>query len=413
MTDADSGSDDDSGQVTNPDTSGGNGNPSEPEVPQLSVTADNVDEKIKSLSDGENTIAVIGKAENPDNFFRRIKEALVELKEIAPNAKVILDLRDTTGITEIPKDAFYNCTNLTGFLFPKSINKIGDTAFALCDNLNNIVLPKNITEISDGLFCGCTKLKSIYIPENVKSIAEAAFMDCTSLTVVNYGKTTNDWELLKKNNIRNHNDPLLNAALICLGSEPKEVYTPADKAATAIATLESGTDDNYPSYLIKITDKTLSSEQLSDIGTAIKTLTTKENYFAFINLDLSSATEITEIPDKAFYYFYLSGLILPDSLKNIGTKAFAYNSFEEIVIPDSVEIIEAGAISFCFYLTEITLPASLTSIGASAFKSTALKTVNYKGTQAQWEALKDDGKISSTGNNALFNATIHCTDGDI
>lgn len=188
----------------------------------------------------------------------------------------------------------------------------------------------------------------------------------------------------------------------------------ADNAATAIATLESGTDDNYPSYLIKITDKTLSSEQLSDIGTAIKTKKNEDEWYAFIKLDISSVTGITEITEKTFYYSMLSGIILPNDLETIGIRAFVYNFFEEITIPNNVKTIENYSFSSCYYLKTITLPASLVSIGASAFKDCGrLETVNYGGTQAQWEALKDDGKISSTGNNALFNATIHCTDGDI
>ena len=65
----------------------------------------------------------------------------------------------------------------------------------------------------------------------------------------------------------------------------------------------------------------------------------------------------------------------------------------------------------CSYLTTITLPKSLTSIGASAFAGTVLKTVNYKGTQVQWEALK--ANISTTGNDKLIGAKIICTDGVI
>lgn len=313
------------------------------------------------------------------------------------------------SVTSIGNGAFYNCSSLTNVTIPSSVTSIGWNAFSGCESLTSVNIPSSVASLGESAFSRCSGLTSVTIPKSVTSIGFGTFYQCGSLTTVNYKGTQAQWEALKESaNTNGYNDSLLNAALICLGSNPKEVYTPADKAATAIATLESGTDDNYPSYIIKITDKTLSSEQLSDIGTAIKTLTTKENYFAFINLDLSSATEITEIPDEAFYYLYLSGLILPDSLKNIGTKAFAYNSFEEIVIPDSVEIIEAGAISFCLFLTEITLPASLTSIGASAFKGTALKTVYYKGTQAQWEILKTN--ISTTGNDKVTGAKIICTD---
>ncbi|MDO5773044.1 MAG: leucine-rich repeat protein [Spirochaetales bacterium] len=187
-------------------------------------------------------------------------------------------------------------------------------------------------------------------------------------------------------------------------------FVTADNAATVIAGLESGTSENPNVYTIKITDKTLTAEQQKEIGTALYTKFREENdWYGFISLDLSSATGITEIPEEAFSYSCLSGLILPDSLETIGIAAFRGNIFEETVIPDNVKSIEKGSFWGCSSLKTITLPASLVSIGASAFKNCAsLKTVNYKGTQAQWEALKSnisDGNEKLTGANIVYNYT--------
>lgn len=181
----------------------------------------------------------------------------------------------------------------------------------------------------------------------------------------------------------------------------------ADNAATVIAGLEGGTWENPNVYMIKITDKTLSAEQLKEIGTAIDTRT--KDWDGCIILDLSSATELTEIPDKAFFQSYLSGLILPDSLEAIGISAFQNNDFEEIVIPDNVKSIEKGSFWGCSSLKTITLPANLVSIGASAFKNcSSLETVYYKGTQAQWAQIKIDDY-----NDKLTGAKIICSDGII
>lgn len=179
----------------------------------------------------------------------------------------------------------------------------------------------------------------------------------------------------------------------------------ADNAATVIAGLEGGTRTNPNVYMIKITDKTLTAEQLKEIGTAIETVANKSNYYAFFSLDLSSATEVTEIPEEAFSTCRLRRLILPDSLETIGIGAFGYNRFEEIVIPDNVKTIEDGGFEYCSNLKTITLPASLVSIGASAFASTVLETVYYKGTQAQWAQIKIDDY-----NDKLTGAKIICSD---
>ena len=180
-------------------------------------------------------------------------------------------------------------------------------------------------------------------------------------------------------------------------------FVSASNAATVIAGLEGGTRESPTVYMIEITDRTLTAEQQKEIGTAIRTRTT--GWYGLLSLDLSSATELTEISEEAFSASYLRGVILPDSLETIGIGAFELDRFEEIVIPKNVKTIEDGGFMDCSYLTTITLPANLTSIGASAFAGcVSLKTVNYKGTQAQWAKIKiDDYNDKLTGANIVYN----------
>ncbi len=324
------------------------------------------------------------------------------------NCSSLTNVTIPSSVTSIGGNAFSGCESLTSVNIPSSVASIGMSAFSRCSKLTSITIPDGVTS-TDSTFSGCSSLTTVTIPKSITSIGFATFYQCSSLTTVNYSGTKEDWEKIKTT-IGSNNDSLLNAALICLGSEPKEVYTPADKAAAAIATLEGGTRTNPNVYTIKITDKTLTAEQQKEIGTAIKTVANKSNYFAFFSLDLSSATELTEIPEGVFSLCRLRGLILSDSLETIGIGAFGYNNFEEIVIPDNVKTIADGGFEYCSDFKTITLSASLTFIGASAFAGTVLKTVNYKGTQAQWEALKAN---ISEGNDKLTSAKIICTDGII
>ncbi len=327
-------------------------------------------------------------------------------------------------VTSIGNSAFANCFSLTDVNIPSSVTSIGRSAFTYCESLTSVKIPDSVTSIGNGAFAGCSKLTSVTVPDGVtstdstfsrcsslttvtipKSIASigfGTFYQCGNMTTVNYKGSKEDWDKITIESTCNDN--LLNAALICLGSEQKEVYTPADKAAAAIATLEGGTRENLNVYTVKITDKALTAEQLKEIGTAIRTKTNGTEWNGLISLDLSSATGLTEISEKTFYRCWLEELILPDSLETIGIGALENNHFEEIVIPDNVKTIEKGVFSGCSRLKTITFPASLTSIGASAFVNTALKTVNYKGTQAQWETLK--ANISTTGNDKLTGANI-------
>ena len=289
--------------------------------------------------------------------------------------------------------AFSDCNELTKITLPSTLRTLGEDVFNCCFELKSITLPEGIKTIPAGAFINCTSLAEISLPSTLESIENFAFCNM-GLSTVKYNGTKSGWDNIKK---EGNNDALLNAALICLGSDPKEVYTPADKAAAAIATLEE--KDEIDSYVIKITNGYLDTEELKKIGELIKS---KRLY---ITLDLSSAAELKEIPESAFASSQLKGIVLPNSLETIGTGAFRVNYFEEIVIPDKVISIEDGVFYGCYFLKTITLPASLPLIGASAFADCdSLETVNYKGTQEQWEALKTN--ISTTGNDKLTGANI-------
>ena len=78
---------------------------------------------------------------------------------------------------------------------------------------------------------------------------------------------------------------------------------------------------------------------------------------------------VTKIGEGAFSNTSLDGIplkkiIIPKSVKEIGTNAFAYNStLEEVEIEDGVEIVGAGAFKDCISLKKITFPDSVTKIG--------------------------------------------------
>lgn len=305
----------------------------------------------------------------------------------------------------IEDNAFDSCGILTEITLPSTLRTLGEYVFICCFELKSITLPEGIKAIPTGAFTNCRSFTEISLPSTLESIGDFTFGN-TKLSVVKYNGTKSGWDNINKGN--NNND-LDNAAVICMGSDPKEVYAPADKAAAAIATLESGTKANRNICTVKITSREESDKDfLKEIGEKIES---RYAEYACINLDLS-ATSITEIPEKAFYGVSLLEITLPDSLDTIRMKAFKDDyKLKKIVIPDNVRIIEAESFNGCLDLAEITLPASLTNIGEYAFDDcVSLKTVKYGGTKAQWEALKAN---ISEGNDKLTGANIICSDGII
>lgn len=310
-----------------------------------------------------------------------------------------------TVLETIEDYAFYGCKELTEITLPSTLRTLGEQVFDSCFELKSITLPEGIKTIPTCTFLNCKALAEVSLPSTLESIGNLAFYNM-GLSIVKYNGTKDGWKNIQKGN---SNDALDNAALICLGSEPKEVYTPTDKAAAAIAKLESGTKANRNICTVKITSREESDKDfLKEIGEKIES---RYAEYVCINLDLS-ATSITEIPEKAFYGVSLLEITLPDSLDTIRMKAFKDDyKLKKIVIPDNVRIIEAEFFYDCRYLVEITLPASLTNIGEYAFSGCdKLETVKYGGTKAQWEALKAN---ISDGNDKLTGAKIICTDGII
>lgn len=93
-------------------------------------------------------------------------------------------------------------------------------------------------------------------------------------------------------------------------------------------------------------------------------------------VDLSKAL-IDEIPSYAFNERWaIDKVVLPPTLKKIGTYAFQETSLTSVNIPDNVETIEEYAFSRAKQLQEVHLPDSLTSLGRYAFSSCrSLRTV--------------------------------------
>lgn len=93
-------------------------------------------------------------------------------------------------------------------------------------------------------------------------------------------------------------------------------------------------------------------------------------------LDLSKAL-IDEIPSYAFNERgAIDKVVLPPTLKKIGSYAFQRTSLTSVNIPDNVETIEEAAFRQVKQLQEVHLPDSLTSLGRYAFSACrSLRTV--------------------------------------
>ena len=297
-----------------------------------------------------------------------------------PNAKIILDLGDVTGLTEIPQEALAAKNALFGIILPKtgltkigywalgalyniknieipaSVTEIDKAAFQECISLESIVIPEGIAQISERTFNWCKSLESITIPATVTSIGFESFNGCEALTTINYAGTEALWDEI----FIDDKNECLGKATIKYGSiseMPSEtVEVAASEAATRIAGL-SGRNR-------VIVKGNCDSDTVSAIGNALK-----ENNNAQILLDLSKVNELTEIPNQAFgNNSSLVEISLPERVTKIGNSAFwACGSLKKVEMGKNITSIPRGCFRSCSDLQSITIPESVTSIEDGAF----------------------------------------------
>lgn len=91
---------------------------------------------------------------------------------------------DYSGVTEIPRGAFWGMTALVAIDLPTTIATIREYAFANCRNIVAIALPDDIVEMEQAIFSGCSKLSSVNIPDGITVIPPYLFSGCGQLADV-------------------------------------------------------------------------------------------------------------------------------------------------------------------------------------------------------------------------------------
>ena len=87
----------------------------------------------------------------------------------------------SSGMKNIPENAFLNCNKLTEVNIPVGITSIGTYAFSHCTLLSNITLPEGLTELGYSVFGG-SGIRTIQLPSTLKYIGDGMFYQCCSLT---------------------------------------------------------------------------------------------------------------------------------------------------------------------------------------------------------------------------------------
>ncbi len=253
----------------------------------------------------------------------------------------VIDL-SRLAIKEIPMKLFLQCSALTTVKLPDGVTKIGTSTFQGCSSLTSIDLPASLTTLGatsvnsdSSVFAGCSSLTTIEIPSGVKVISTKCFMDCNNLTTVKISNVT-----------------AIHA--FAFSGCPSVTFVKADGGSVGVedGAVYSGT--TLIAY--KGTSTTLNVREGT---TAIAPYAIGGNSFT------ENASNLVTV-------------VLPESVKTIGTYAFRNCKDLQSINLENVTKIDTYAFENCSSLGSVTVKGT---IGNNAFKGcSGLSSVEFTGT---------------------------------
>lgn len=253
-----------------------------------------------------------------DNGVLYFNNVLVEAKTSLQGDYVVKD-----GTTAISRSAFMNCTSLTSISMPDTVKIIGDEAFYGCTSLKTVDLSENLEKLGAKAFYNCSQLSTIDIPNRVRKINDYAFYQCRGLNTVSLGENVES-----------------------IGN-------------SAFASCFNLSNINLPESLMTIGNSAFSTCTNLDIDINIPNVVSIGTY-AFLNCentnDLTLSSQLSSISIGAFKGVgRIDKLLIPDSVKYIGSEAFYGSNITEVIFGTGIEQIGADAFKECTLVEKMTI----------------------------------------------------------
>lgn len=291
-----------------------------------------------------------------------------------PTANEATEYSIPQGVTDILSYAFFGSKKLTSVTIPETVINIEEQAFRSCNRLASIIIPDSTEIIGSYAFQG-TGIESVHIGSGVKSIGDRSFDYCTKLKSATVSQG-NEYFFSDSNGI---------------------IYDKINGVISVLPQRLSLQIYNVPDGITEIADITLPSS-LTELN--IPASVTKFDKYCVT--DCSKLKSITVDTANTKYSSDLQGILYDEFKVNLILCPPATEN-TSIKIPYGVESINGSSFKNCTNLKEITISRSVTGVGLDAFKDcTALETINFTGTEAQWNNIK-----FSSGNSALTSLDIN------
>jgi len=266
-----------------------------------------------------------------------------------------IDLSGCSGLTEIGKYAFSNCTSLRSVTLPDNLGKIADYAFKDCCSLGSFTFPEQLEDLGDCVFLNCSNLETIDLGDN------STFSKDQETGIITTGSGQNKSIVLVSKYFSGSNGTLT----YTIPSDVRYVYGGAFQYCKNLKSIAIGGSTQVGEYAF--------SECYGLTGFEIPSSWTIIPKGAFMNTGLTSITipaAITKISPQSFDgCSSLASITIDDNshLKIIGDRAFAGSVFSSITLPDELVSIGNSAFYNNVKITDVTLPHSVKALGNLAF----------------------------------------------
>ncbi|WP_337482346.1 leucine-rich repeat domain-containing protein [Prevotellamassilia timonensis] len=287
--------------------------------------------------------------------------------------------------------------DVTNLVIPSTVRYNGVTyaVVALYDNRYNqnkvrtLTLPRTLRHINDGGLSDYRAITDLEIPANVERMGNYIVYNCPQLqrikvnaevppTLGSLGVDSyyeDGYRAYRHLRIVIPRESFHAYRLVSAWNTDYNVLIGGDEGITVSTGKIAAGDLGHvvveeAGYLQEVNKLIIEGELNSDDWSKIGQMTN------LTELDLSKAL-IDEIPSYAFNERgAIDKVVLPPTLKKIGSYAFQRTSLTSVNIPDNVETIEEAAFRQIKQLQEVHLPDSLTSLGRYAFaECRSLRTV--------------------------------------
>ena len=256
----------------------------------------------------------------------------------------------------------YNQNKVRTLTLPRTLRHINDWGLSYYRAITNLEIPANVERMGENVVYNCPQLRRIKVnaevPPTLGSLGNESYSDERT-----YIKITIPRESFHA------------YRLVSAWKTDRTVLIGGDEGVTVSTGKIAAGDLGHvvieeAGYLPEVNKLIIEGELNSDDWSNIKQMTN------LTELDLSKAL-IDEIPSYAFNERWaIDKVVLPPTLKKIGTYAFQKTSLTSVNIPDNVETIAEYAFSNARQLQEVHLPDCLTSLGNYAFgECRSLRTV--------------------------------------